>query len=288
MRPTLIRLAALVAGVVLIASCDTTLPTATRPSATAVAAAGTGKSKPTITVDSPLVGALINIGDSILVTVQLHDSKALTSMSMVGLKETGSIDLGTFQPTPRYKEIDLPSATGTFRPGLRDTTVRRYLQPNTPIDTTVDSLVIVVIAKDSAGGADTVTTRVNLVAGPKVFVVSPTNGDSIPAGVGLNVAARATHPNGVGRIDIRVQGEANWPTKLDTSFSQVYTDSPRDATFSTVARVPIDAPIRGKLTITASSVDVDRQPGASAPIAIFVRSANRRAAARRADGASEE
>src|SRR5262249_52424732 len=150
---------------------------------------------------------------------------------------------------------------------------RRYIQPLSVTDTTLDSLIVVVIATDSAGAADTATTRVNIVAGPKVQVVAPTNGDSIPAGVGLNVAARAQQANGVGRIDIRVQGEANWPTKLDTSFSQVYTTNPRDITFSTTARIPVDAPLRGKITITASAIDVDRQPGSATPVAAYVRAA---------------
>src|SRR4029078_3584948 len=99
-----------------------------------------------------------------------------------------------------------------------------YPQPITPAETALDSLVIVAIAIDSANIADTASRRIDIVAGPKVTIVSPTNGDSIPAGVGLSVGARAQHPNGVGRIDIRVQGEKNWPTKLDTTFSQVYDD----------------------------------------------------------------
>jgi hypothetical protein len=90
----------------------------------------------------------------------------------------------------------------------------------------------------------------------------------------LSVAGRAQHPNGVGRIDIRVQGEKNWPTKLDTTFSQVYTDSPRDITFNAVARIPLDAPLRGKVTVTATAVDVNRQPGSSSPVAVYVRSAS--------------
>jgi hypothetical protein len=152
--------------------------------------------------------------------------------------------------------------------------VRRYLQQTNQADTTLDSLVVRVIVADSTGASDTASRRINIVAGPKVTVVSPVNGDSIPAGVGLSVAARAQQANGVGRIDIRVQGEANWPTKLDTSFSQAYGNNPRDITFSTVARIPLDAPLRGKITITASAVDVDRQPGSASPVAAFVRSAS--------------
>ncbi|MEO7085301.1 MAG: hypothetical protein ABI442_17980 [Gemmatimonadaceae bacterium] len=274
MRSTILRLGTLVAGVAIVASCDSRLPTATQPSTLTLTTTGTSsKGKPAIVIDSPLVGSRINAGDSVLVTIELHSTKSLTGATIVGLKETGSFDLGTFATTVRYGQIPIP-ATGTFRAGLRDTTVRRYLQPVNPADTAIDSLVIVAIAKDSVGGTDTVSTRINIVAGPRVFVVAPTNGDSIPAGVGLNVAARATSLNGVGRIDIRVRGEANWPTQLDTSFSQVYNDNPRDITFSAVARIPINAPLRGRVTVTATAVDVDRQPGASTPIAIFVRSAS--------------
>ena len=119
-------------------------------------------------------------------------------------------------------------------------------------------------------------------------IVSPTNGDSIPAGVGLSVGARAQSPNGVGRIDIRVQGESNWPTKLDTTFSQVYTNSPRDITFSAVARIPIDAPLRGRVTVTATAVDVNRQPGSSVAGRRLRAQREHGAAARDADGVAEE
>ncbi len=284
MRSVLIRLAAVAAGVAIVASCDARVPTATTfPTAGSSGGGGGGSSTlpvkssgnaPSIVIDSPVTGTLINVGDSVLVTVGLHDSKSsLKSASIVGMTEKGSVDLGTFQQIPRYKLTPIPGQ-GTFRAGLRDTTVRRYLQPIAATDTALDSLVIVVIATDSAGGADTATRRINLVAGPKVSVVSPSMGDSIPAGVGLTVAARAQHPDGVQRIDIRVQGEANWPTKLDTSFSQVYTTNPRDITFSAVARIPINAPLRGRITVTATAVDVNRQPGSALPVAAFVRSPN--------------
>ena len=108
-------------------------------------------------IDSPLVGALINVGDSVLVTVQLHDAKQLKNATITGVTEKGSLDLGTYTQTPRYKSIAIPAA-GTFRTGLRDTTVRRYIQPINAADTTLDSLVVVVTATDSAGVADTATT----------------------------------------------------------------------------------------------------------------------------------
>ena len=244
MRTVFVRLAAVVAAVTLVASCDTRLPTSTGITGSPTSSSNPSKNAPTVTIDSPVVGTLINLGDSVLVTVRLHDAKALRSATMAGYTQKGSVDLGTFTQTQRYKGVSIP-AGGVFRPGLRDTTVRRYLQPISPSDTALDSLIIVVIATDTAGVADTATRRIDIVAGPKVTVAAPTNGDSVPAGVGLSVSARAQHPNGVGRIDIRVQGEKNWPTKLDTTFSRAYTDSPRDITFTSIARIPIDAPLRG-------------------------------------------
>ena len=93
-------------------------------------------------------------------------------------------------------------------------------------------------ATDGAGGADTAMRSVFIVAGPKVTIIAPNNADSIPAGVGLSVSARAQTGNGVSRIDIRVQGESNWPTKLDTTISQTYSNGPRDVTYATTAHIP--------------------------------------------------
>ena len=278
MRSVLTRLTALAAGMLIVASCDTAMPTSgsTFPTSgsSGTSSSTSNGSKPTIAIDSPLVGTLINVGDSVLVTVHLHDSKALTSASMVGVTEKGSVDLGTFTQTVRYGEVDVPSDKGSFRPGLRDTVIRRYLQPLNVADTTLDSLIVIVIARDSIGLADTAQTRINIVAGPKVSIATPTNGDSIPAGVGLSIAARAQSDVGVGRIDVRVRGESNWPTQFDTTITQVYTGNPRDITFNTVARIPINAPLRGRLTITATAVDVNRQPGASSPVVVFVRASS--------------
>jgi len=276
MRSVLVRLTALAVAIAAVAACDTRLPTVATTGSSSNGSSSTtaNNNKPSVVIDSPLTATLINVGDSVLVTLHLHDPKySLLNATIAGFTQKGSVDLGTFTQTLRYKQVSVPVA-GNFRPGLRDTTVRRYLQPLSASDTSLDSMIVVAIVTDSAGVADTSQTRINIVAGPRVSIAAPTNGDSIPAGVGLNVSARATHPDGVGRIDIRVQGESNWLTKFDTTFTQVYTNSPRDVTFSAVARIPLNAPIRGRVTITATAVDVDRQPGSSSPVVVFVRSAS--------------
>jgi len=276
-RPTLLRLAGLAAGIVLVASCDSALPTSANDptggsSSSSSSGTGTNSKKPTISIDSPVVGALVNIGDSVFVTLHLHDNVALKSATLTGVTQIGSVDLGTFKETPRYAALTIP-VQGTFRTGLRDTTIRRYLKPISLTDTTLGTMVVVAtVASD--GGSDTASRTVDVVAGPKVSIVAPTNGDSIPAGVGVSVSARATHPDGIGRVDIRVRGETSWPTKLDTTLSQTYTNASRDVTFSAIVKIPIDAPVRSRVTITASAVDLNRQPGSAAPVAIFVRSAS--------------
>src|ERR1043166_3890180 len=150
MRSLVTRLFLVLAGHTLVASCDTRGPTAADqvvvgPTPPAGGGTTTG---PTITqngalsivVDSPTAGQLININDSILVTFHLHDNVGIRSASVIGFAQSGSVDLGTFNQTVRYKGIGIP-ISGTFRPGLRDTTIRRYLQPVNPSDTTADSLI---------------------------------------------------------------------------------------------------------------------------------------------------
>jgi hypothetical protein len=110
-----------------------------------------------VVIDSPLTGALVNIGDSVLVTLRLHDSKGIRTATLNGVMQKGSVDLGTFQQIQRYKPIAIPSA-GQFRYGLHDTTVRRYMQPLNAADTTLDSLIVIATVFDSTNAADTATT----------------------------------------------------------------------------------------------------------------------------------
>ncbi|HEX4681556.1 MAG TPA: Ig-like domain-containing protein [Gemmatimonadaceae bacterium] len=225
-----------------------------------------------IVVDSPTAGQLINIGDSILVTFHLHDNVGIRNASVTGVSQSGSVDLGTFSQSIRYTGINIPIG-GSFRPGLRDTTIRRYLQPANKADTSSDSVIVVVTAIDSTNVADTARVRVNLVAGPHISIVAPANGDSVPVGANFTVAARALQGSGISRIDIHVTGESTWPTRLDTTVTATYPLGPRDVTLTGIVRLPLDAPLRGRVTITALATDVNRLPGASAPVVVFVGSA---------------
>jgi hypothetical protein len=275
MKPAYIRLLALAAGIAVILSCDSAPPTAPG-SAFGGSKATTGKAgvdvtPPTVTIDTPTTGTLVNIGDSILVTVHLHDDQGLAAVHLFGFRETGNIGLGTFARFPRYGEIDVIN----FRSALRDTVIRRYLQPVLPVDTTIDSLVVMALVADSAGNVDSTLRRVNIVAGPKITITSPLQGDSVPAGVSFAASAHGLSAIGVSKITMHVFGEANWPSLLDTTVVQTYSlPNNRDVTVSANVRLPANAPVRGRITVTATASDINSQPGSALPITAFVRSGN--------------
>ncbi len=275
MKSPLVRLLALGLGIAAVLSCDSAPLTA--PIGSSVGSSSTGSTSgadvtpPTVTIDTPAVGGLANVGDSILVVMHLHDDRALGAMTVAGYKETGNVALGTFQRTARYTPIVVP-VTGLFRAGLKDTVIRRYLQPAQPVDTSLDSLIVVATVLDSAGNADSVTRRIDIVSGPKLNFTQPANGDSVPAGVGMTVALNATHAQGVAKLSFNVTGESNWPTKLDTTVSATYPPNSRDVTLTGIVRIPPDAPVRGRVTITGAGTDVNGQPGSAAPVSVIVRS----------------
>jgi hypothetical protein len=282
MRTSFVRLAALLAGITLILSCDSG-PTVNKfgggiaggPSNTPVLPPPPGTpdtGTPFVRIDTPATGQLINIGDSILVVVRAIDDRKLGSLEIIGLKVVGDPNLGTLQEIVRYTPVNAPGTT-PFRAGLTDTIIRRYLQPAVPVDTTVDSLIIQAVLLDSAGNRDTARVRVNLVTGPKVNIITPTPNDSFPRGFGMAVSVRTTHPDGVASVAIRIQGEPTWPTLLDTTINITHPAGTRDVTDTGTVIIPVDAPLRGRITISANAVDVNRNPGSAPPVTVFVRAA---------------
>ncbi|HYM24499.1 MAG TPA: hypothetical protein VEU08_14885, partial [Vicinamibacterales bacterium] len=153
-KATLVRLTGLAIAVAIVAGCDTTATTGSGISVSSNNSSSSTSKGPQITIDSPTVGTLVNVGDSVFVRVHLHDDKSIKSATMQGFTAKGSIDLGTFSLTPRYGLASVPGA-GSFRSGLKDTTVRRYLKPLSAADTSTDSLVVLVTATDTLGVADT-------------------------------------------------------------------------------------------------------------------------------------
>ena len=281
MRHPFARLVTVVAGIALVVSCDSgpTVatfgngisggPTGTAP-VTPPAPGSPDTSAPFLVVDTPFTGQLLNVGDSLLVVTRILDDRQVGSFTITGFKESGDPDLGTFTRTVRYGPLVVPPGGG-FPAGLTDTTVRRYLQPAAPVDTTVGPMVVMVVGRDGAGNVDTVTRTVQIVAGPRVAITAPISGDSVPRGIAMSVSVRVQHGDGIGRIRITANGETSWPTALSDTLVQAYTNAPRDTVFTALIAIPPDAPLRGRIIITADAIDVNGNPGSTAPVLVFVR-----------------
>jgi hypothetical protein len=226
---------------------------------------------PSVTLLTPLVGAKLNVGDSLLVTARLHDDAGLKNVTFTAYTLRGSAALGTQDTIVRYPTITAPSATGLFAANVRDTVITRYLKATLPADTLTDSLVVNAVATDVLGGVDTARITVKVVRGPSVTVLSPIVGDSATPGAGLTVTLRATDPTGVARLGFRLQSDPTFPTKIDTTVIALYSGLPTDVTFSATVAIPANSPLRGVLTITPISTNPGGQDGASAPTLISIR-----------------
>ncbi|HET9424609.1 MAG TPA: Ig-like domain-containing protein [Gemmatimonadaceae bacterium] len=262
MRSTRSYLALIALAATAVVSCDTRLPTASRRSAP-----GT---PPDVVIDTPLVNAQINLGDSIYVRVLATGGNALKTLTIGADAISGDQDLGTYAETPRFKPVVVE-----FPAGTTDTIIRRYIQPIDPKNETLDSLVVFAILEDSLGQRDTARVRAAIVSGPKVTIESPAANDSVTPGVALGFTARATDADGISQIQIivRSEGTAWGPLAFTDTMTEVFGGTSRDVTTTKVKVIPVGAPSRGRITVIANALDGNRQPGSSPPIALFVRSA---------------
>ena len=288
MRSHLVRLAAVAVAVAALASCDTGPVTPKFGNGIAGGSTGTAPITPpnpntpdtgsvgVFILDPATTGQLVNVGDSLLVQVRIFDDRQVQSVRIQGMKYTGDPNLGSLVESIRYPTVFIPSPGALpfhTNPPLVDTTVRRYLKPALPVDSTLDSLVIMAIVTDAAGNVDTATRRVNLVAGPSVTVLAPNAGDSVPQNVPMTFSVRVQSNQGVRIIRTRLQGETTWPAAgaLDTVFNDTISGTQRDVTISHSHLVPALAPAGRPITITATATDITGNPGSAPPRIVFVR-----------------
>jgi hypothetical protein len=290
MRVPLPRLLTLVAGVAIVVSCDGA-PTTTRigsgisggPTGTAPIVppppGSPDSTPPIVLVDQPLpIGTdtpQVNVGDSILVVVRLSDGQGLGSVRMVGLKETGDPNFGTFQSFQRYPLITAP-ASGDFRAGLTDTTIRRFLRPGAPLDTTLGIVIIQVEGEDAGGNVTIVRRPVKVVAGPKVFIETP---DSLPVGRTSTITVIATHPVGVASDSVRIRSDTlvPWTTPVDQVVELTFPAGTTESEHDILVTIPADAPVRSRVHIDAYAFDAEGNPGRATPVTIFTRLAGTQA-----------
>jgi len=268
-RALVIRFAVVTAAIALVAACDQRTPL--NPVFKGGGGSSNGvKGAPVVSIDT-LRPNPVNVGDSIYIAVHVVDDSLISQVQLLGLTVKGSVDLGTLSVTNRYGPISI----GNFRAGLKDTTLRRFLQPMVPVDTSLDSLVVIAVATDNSGktGADTVVVR--LVTGPRVSFITPLPTTQIYAGGDMGVIVHATHPDGVQTVTVTAKSNAAsvplWPTPVRDSVTTTYPTFPKDTIMQTTVTVPPNAPIGGRITFTASAIDVNGKPGSIATLTLTVK-----------------
>ncbi|MFL5620104.1 MAG: hypothetical protein ACJ79A_17130 [Gemmatimonadaceae bacterium] len=224
--------------------------------------------KPNLTFLAPVPGAKLNIGDSLLITARLTDNIALQRVSFDGVSvrtPTAGID----QIINRYPQVTAPSTV--FRAGLRDTAIQRYIRVQAPVDTVTDTLVVTGVLTDLAGNADTVRVKVKMVNGPTVLFLSPVLGDSAINGSSFQVSLKGLSTLGVTKLGFHATSDPSWPTPIDTTVIVNFSPPNKAATMQALVKVPANAPLKGVITITPISTDINGQDGSSNPVLIAVK-----------------
>lgn len=250
MKSLLLRLAAAVAGIAIIASCDTVARTS-GPIVNGNPSTSTGK--PQAQIDSPATTS-VNLGDTLLVAVRLHSTAGLRSTTISGITYHGSADLGTLTQNVKYGPVTVP-ATGTFRYGLGDTVVKRLMVPLVPLDSSADSLVIQAVTFDTLGAVDTTRRSYVMKAGPAVTLLTPKGGDSLPVGIAVKIVASAAHPAGLSSFILEIKNDSGYSgfDKVDTV---KFANAPKADTETFIVNIPSSAPIGAKLTVSASATSI--------------------------------
>jgi hypothetical protein len=231
---------------------------------------------PTIRFISPKTGATLNIGDSLLVRVDLHDNVALKNVTFYGVSPRGDASLGTADTVRRLATVTAPQGGATFRAGLTDTLdLRRFLRALTPVDTIPGKLLVYGVVTDMAGNVTTDTVVIQMTKGPNVSLLAPVAGDSLTKGTKLRISVSAASSAGVVKLGFDVASGTSgpaWPTPITKTFDSTLTSPANKAgPYIVDIDIPADAPSKGVLTISPHAVDVNGQPGAPTPQDFYVR-----------------
>ncbi|HEU5175712.1 MAG TPA: hypothetical protein VFT96_13235 [Gemmatimonadaceae bacterium] len=276
-RHSSFRLLALVAGVAAIISCDAGTPaglgkyTETPGSSGGGGATTQGDGRyPIMSIVAPDSGDTVNIGDSILVALNVRDNlSGIRSIAFAGLTYKGDPNVGTQTITERFITV-----TENFPAGFAvggDTTIRRILWPVSAADTMPDSVVVRAIVIDHSGLVDTVMRTVQLVNGPSVQILTPRPDAILRPGTQVKIRARAADDDRVTKLTIEVKGDPSWVPSIDAVFTDTLYASPLDTTVEKSITLPSDSTLTGSITITARATNGRDVTGEATPVVLSIR-----------------
>jgi len=226
--------------------------------------------KPGLDLISPPADSSITLASDIIAVARLTDNVGVARFSVVGIATRGDPDLGVVDTIIRFDSVFAPvNVSGkaqSFRPGLRDTTVRRLLVPRNRADTVTEAIYLIARVTDVAGNDSVVIRRVQLVSGPAIRILRPGNGSIAAPGKSIVVEVRAADKDGVRSIGYRVTS-ATWNI---TRQGPSPTSPPDTLVFVDTIVVPVSFPPNSSFTITPFGTDNVGQPGAGPSVVVTV------------------
>ncbi|MFQ5550940.1 MAG: hypothetical protein ACE5FJ_06865, partial [Gemmatimonadales bacterium] len=164
-----------------------------------VTVALTDQVSPTITFLNPAAGALVRIGDSVRVQVQVQDNKGVTNVLVEGVSHRGDPTLGTDSIVERFESKSVSFAQNA------DTVVIRDLAPVAEIDD-AETAYLRVTATDSSGNTAVDSLAVDLVSGPDLAVLTPSDSAVVAPGSSLLLRVQAQAVTGVKKVGYLTTG----------------------------------------------------------------------------------
>ncbi len=219
--------------------------------------AGTSDARaPEVTITAPRGDSLSAkpLGDSVFVSARVKDNVGVSSVRLYGIAERGNESLGTDTVVDRFAEKEI-----ILGPGVRDTTLTRYLLP-VP-DSIKETALIVVEATDSVGNVSADTVNL-ILGGPDVTLLDVVEGQSVQAGLNLATRVVARDPLGIIAIQVDLHGayEATVKKSISPAADSVLLDSV----------IPIPDDIRGLVTMTATARNGLDVAGHDGPVTLNV------------------
>ncbi|MEJ2539785.1 MAG: hypothetical protein P8188_07430 [Gemmatimonadota bacterium] len=191
--------------------------------------------------------------DSVFVEARFRDNLGIEEVKFYGETVRGDPSVGTDVRFPRF-EVRTVSLGG-----VRDTTVARFLLP---VEDTIKEFTNIIAEgydRDGNMGADTV--RVQL-GGPGVRILDLRDGQTVQAGLTLNLSALAKDPEAVTNMDFYLQGS------VEQTLRRTFNPPTDSIVVDTTVAIPLEA--QGPLTLTVRATNTLGLTGGDGPITLNV------------------
>ncbi|MCH7476068.1 MAG: hypothetical protein IIA27_15570, partial [Gemmatimonadetes bacterium] len=214
---------------------------------------------PGISILNPLVDSIVIAGDAISVIFRATDLTGVDSVQLKAESQRGDINLGTAVIVERY----FPK-TALIDKSL-DTVLTRILAP-VLTDSTPEQVTLTATVFDVGGNSVSISSTIQVVAGPRARIISPANGSTHPVGTPLVVNIDAFSPDSVTSVFVVASGVFTGTDTLAftsplslTSVTPLSITVPNNADLGTVTVFGFATDNAGKLipsdTITVTLTD---------------------------------